>query len=112
MEHSPLKSLRAAVLLSRSMRGLAKRGEIRELAVQMHERDLLLRKVFALFESLKSRGENAGGGTVDWAEILSVIREFEIENALLIEGLKEQRRKTVRNIAEAESHRRLSAYAV
>jgi hypothetical protein len=110
MAHEALNSLRLAVLLSRSMRDLTERGEIRELVVQMHERDILLRKVFTLLESLKSRGQGANGGTVAWSEVLSVIREFDSENALLIEGLKTQRRAVVRNIAEAESHRRLSAY--
>ena len=112
MAHETLKSLRLAVLLSRSMQGLAQRGEIRGLVLQMHERDLLLTNVTRLLESMKQGAPGGGPGEDVWPEILSVLKEFENENALLIESLKVQRRTIVRNIAEAEGHRRLSAYAV
>jgi len=110
MAHEALTSLRAAVLLSRSMRGLAERGEIRELVVRMHERELLLNGLFDLLGSLKGKSTGESAAAVAWSEVLSAVREFETENALLIEGLKVQRKTIVRNIAEAESHRRLSAY--
>jgi hypothetical protein len=112
MAHETLTSLRTAVVLSRSMRGLAERGEIHELVVRMHERDLLVVKVPGFLASLRSSGIEEGGAGDVWTEILSLLKDFERENALLIEALKVQRRKVVRNIAEAEGHRRLSAYAV
>jgi len=112
MAHETVTSLREAVVLSRSMCRLAERGEIRELVVCMHERDGVLVKVPGLLASLgrPAVGEEGTGET--WSEILPALREFERENTLLIESLKAQRRKIVRNIAEAEGHRRLSEYAV
>ena len=112
MAHETLTSLRSAVLLSRSMRGLAERGEFRDLILQMRERDLLLAGVFPLLASLKQRETEGAPGKDVWVEVLAVLKECEQENALLIEALKAQRRTVVRNIAEAEGHRRLSAYAV
>jgi hypothetical protein len=112
MAHETLKSLTAAVILSRSMRGLAERGEIHDLVVRMHERDVLLVKVSGLLASLRKSGNEEGGAGDVWTEILPVLKDFERANALLIDALKVQRRKIVRNIAEAEGRRRLSAYAV
>ncbi|HMK38013.1 MAG TPA: hypothetical protein VK569_01655 [Bacteroidota bacterium] len=112
MAHETLKSLRMAVLLSRSMKCLAERGEIPGLILQMHERDLLLANVSRLLESMHERAAAGGPAEEGWPEILGVLREFEYENALLIGALKGQRRKIVRNIAEAEGHRKLAAYAV
>ncbi len=111
MAHETLKSIRSAVLLSRSMRSLAERGETRDLARQMHERDVLLKKVLRSLESLKRQAIGGVPGGEMWPEIQNVLKEFEKENALLIEALKKQRGTVVQNIAEAEVHRRLSAYA-
>jgi len=112
MAYETLKTLRLAVLLSRSMRSLAERGEIPGLILQMRERDQLLANASRLLESMKQRAAAGGAGEDAWPEILGVLREFENVNALLIEALKARRRTIVRNIAEAEGHRRLSAYAV
>jgi hypothetical protein len=67
-----------------------------------------------VLRSLESLQEQAIGGVLGeavWPEIRAVLKEFEKENALLIEALKKQRGTVARNIAEAEGHRRLSAYA-
>src|SRR5271169_2644786 len=93
MAHETLTSLRTAVVLSRSMRGLAERGEIRDLIVRMHERDLLLVKMTGLLASRKKPGDGEGSAGDVWTEILSALKDFERENALLIEALKVQRRK-------------------
>jgi hypothetical protein len=65
-----------------------------------------------LLEFMKEQAAGGGPGGDVWSEVLAVLKEFGKENALLIEALKVQRRTIVRNIAEAEGHRRLSAYAV
>ena len=112
MASETLKLLRSAVLLSRSMHALAERGETRELVVQMHEREVLLRKALGFLEALKKQGKDGSAGGDAWTEVLSVLKEFDSENGLLVEALKTQRKRIVRNIAEAEGHRRLSAYAL
>jgi hypothetical protein len=94
------------------MRELAERGEIPDLVVRMHERELLLREVSRMFKSRK-RGSSAGPLTAEiWSDVVSVLKEFEAENTRLIEALKKERRVIARKIAEAEGHRRLAAYAV
>ena len=112
MAHDMLTSLRTAVVLSRSMRGLAERGEIRELVILMHERDLLLAAMTGVPASPGNPGNAEGRAGGALTEVLSALKDFEKENQLLIEALKVRRRQIVRNIAEAEGHRRLSAYAV
>ena len=104
--------LRRAVSLSRSMQAMAERGEIGDLVVRMHERDLLLAKLPGLLASLKESGNGKGTTGDVWTDVLSGLRDFGRENTLLIEALRLRRKAIVRDIAEAEGHRRLSAYAV
>jgi hypothetical protein len=94
------------------MRELAERGEIQDLVLKMHERELILREVSRVFKARKC-GSSAAQITGEiWSDVVSVLSEFEVENTRLIEVLKKERRVIARKIAEAEGHRRLAAYAV
>ena len=110
MTGEPLKSLRAAVALSRTMRAQAESGDVPDLVLGMHEREILLGNVFSRLEALR---EQAANQMVEaWPEILGALKDFERENGLLIVALKQRRKDIVHDIARAEGHRRLSAYAV
>jgi len=101
-------TLRTAAGLSRLMRGSVERGALGELAGQMSRRDGLIAEAAASLAALEGGGDFPAG---DREELAGMLRELESENMLLIEVLEERQRQIVRCIAEAEGHRRLSAYA-
>jgi len=103
-----LTSLRTAASLSRLMRGTAERGAMGELTDQMAQREGLLADVAAGLAALERKEGLAPG---DRQALAGMLTEFESENRLLIEALQVRQRQIVRCIAEAEGHRRLSAYA-
>jgi len=103
-----LTLLRTAAGLSRLMRGAVERGALGELAAQMSRRDGLIEEVAASLAAPEEGGDTSAGEPDGLAGMLT---EFESENRLLIEALEERQRQIVRCIAEAEGHRRLSAYA-
>jgi hypothetical protein len=106
-----LPDIGAATALSGMIRTSAESGDVRELARMMREREALLTGLFRALGGLSEHGFPAGEGG-GWREIGAALAAFETENRLLIEALTERRRHIVRSIAEAERHRKLTAYAI
>ena len=61
MAREPLILIREAALMSRQMRELAERGDLHELFLKMHERDILLREVSGVLKAGKKRAGAEGG---------------------------------------------------
>ncbi|HTO93598.1 MAG TPA: hypothetical protein VMM80_04475 [Bacteroidota bacterium] len=108
MSAGTLTSLRRAAEMSHAMRGTAARGAVDELETQMAERGRVLAEACASLEA------TTVAGALPHAEreaLAGMIREFGEQNRLLIEALQELQRQIIRCIADAEGHRKLSAYA-
>jgi len=109
MDAGVLTALRAAAELSRSMRSVAERGTTDILAEQMARQEVLLRQASDGLAAMEEEGASLPGA--DREILAGMLADLTAENGLLIETLKERQRHIVRCIAEAEGHRRLSAYA-
>ncbi|HUI10197.1 MAG TPA: hypothetical protein VL221_07705 [Bacteroidota bacterium] len=103
-----MTSLREVMALSRAMRRAATDGVTDSLGEQMARRGELVEEAAAGLAAMEEGHALPAG---EREALAAMLAELAQENALLIQALKERQREIIRCIAEAEGHRKLSAYA-